>query len=53
MRLADHLWLLDPLLAQRRRNLVYDGNPPDLPDDEEDDSKPLATPAAPPASAPR
>lgn len=32
----------------RRRSLVYDGNPPDLPDDDADDSKsaPAAAPAA-------
>jgi phospholipid-binding lipoprotein MlaA len=45
---------------QRRRSLVYDGNPPDTVEDEEDYSKPAApprpsTPAAPAeaASAPR
>lgn len=38
---------------QRRRSLVYDGNPPDLPEDEEDYSKPAPTPAGAPASAPR
>jgi phospholipid-binding lipoprotein MlaA len=43
---------------QRRRNLVYDGNPPDLPGDDEDYSKPAksdapADSAPPAASAPR
>jgi phospholipid-binding lipoprotein MlaA len=52
----DRYTFLRDAYITRRRSLVYDGNPPDLPDDDtDDDSKSAPAPAAPasqPAPAP-
>ena len=53
----DRYTFLRDAYITRRRSLVYDGNPPDLPDEDDDDSKTApapaggAMPATPPASA--
>jgi len=53
----DRYTFLRDAYITRRRSLVYDGNPPDLPDEDDDDSKSApapagaAKPATPPASA--
>ena len=48
----DRYTFLRDAYITRRRSLVYDGNPPDLPDYDDDDSKPAPVAAAAPATPP-
>jgi phospholipid-binding lipoprotein MlaA len=45
----DRYTFLRDAYITRRRSLVYDGNPPDLPDEDDDDPKSAPAPATPPS----
>ena len=47
----DRYTFMRDAYVTRRRSLVYDGNPPELPDTDSDDDKSAPTPAAPPNGA--